>query len=147
MEFDIFIICGQSIPNLKLFFWKSLFDWMSSLRFFSFISLLDLFDYWNCEFHCDGLIVYLLCTWAIFFFSIKLCYLSKKQSPIKLKVGGSLKTKEGETFSKCVTRRNLQLTTLLIPCRRKAKLNWWIWKAMKKNINVEREEEKENTKY
>lgn len=68
--------CGQNILDLKLFFLKSLFDWLLTLGSFSFTSLSDMID------HCT--LGAWLCTHSIlpvylgyYFPLLKLFYLSK----------------------------------------------------------------------
>ena len=40
--------CEQSVVELKLQFYRSLFDWMSAIEFFSFSNLLEFLD--SCSF-------------------------------------------------------------------------------------------------
>ena len=57
-----FEISEHSMPNLKLFFFRALLDWLTALRnlsFFSIVDLLDLCNFWNWLFHPSIFPIYL----------------------------------------------------------------------------------------
>ena len=69
----------RSIPDLKLFFFKTLLDWLVALQNQSFTSFLDFLDSWN---FCTWLLTLLhsLCSRVSFFDINKTYNLSKKCS-------------------------------------------------------------------
>ena len=76
------------MPNLKLFFFRALLDWLTALRnlsFFSIVDLLDLCNFWNWLFHPSIFPIYLGDSffWHIYIYIyILITYILKKKKKL-----------------------------------------------------------------